>query len=235
MPMAVVHARHPADNVKALGLALLVHVMLFGLITLNWHWTSASNLPVNVIQARVITEKQLQAKPAVDRERKKAQQRKQEIAKRKAERLKKQKVAKQRAARKRKAAAAKRHKQAQKLMQQQLAAEEAERGQSMRLAAARKKAAKYLDRIGLKVSSKWQRPPGSARDAYCILRVRIAPGGRVLSVSIVRSSGDPVFDQATENAIYLADPLPVPNDAEVFEILREFNIDTQKLKYANVK
>ena len=45
----------------------------------------------------------------------------------------------------------------------------------------------------------------------------------------VRSSGNPVFDRATENAIYLAEPLPVPTDPEVFEILREFNIDTQKL------
>lgn len=230
MPMAVVHVRHPADNFKALGLALLVHVILLGLITLNWHWTSASNLPVNVIQARVITEKQLQAKPAaVDLERKKAQQRKREIAIRKAERLNKQKVAKKRAATRRKAAAATRHKQAQQRLQQQLAAEEAERGKSVRLAAAQKKAAKYLDLIGLKVSSKWQRPPGSSGDAYCILRVRITPGGRVLSVSIIRSSGDPVFDRATENAIYLAEPLPVPNDTEVFEILREFNIDTQKL------
>ena len=121
------------------------------------------------------------------------------------------------------------YKQAQDLLQQQLAAEEAERNQARRLTAAQNKAARYIDMIGLKVSSKWRRPPGSDKDAYCVVRVRVTPGGGVLSVKVVRSSGDPVFDLATENAIYLAEPLPVPEDADVFEVLREFNIDTQKL------
>lgn len=230
MPVAVVHARHPANNFKAMGLALLVHVLLLGLITLNWRWTSVGDVPVNIIQARVIIDKPAKAKSlAIDIEREKARKRKQQNVKRKADRLRKQKAAKRRAIAKRKATAIKRHKQVQDLLQQQLAAEEAERNQARRMTAAQNKAARYIDMIGLKVSSKWQRPPGSARDAYCILRVRITPGGRVLSVTVVRSSGDPVFDRATENAIYLAEPLPVPNDAEVFEILREFNIDTQKL------
>lgn len=230
MPVAVVHARHLANNFKAMGLALLVHVLLLGLITLNWRWTSVGDVPVNIIQARVIIDKPAKAKSlAIDIEREKARKRKQQNVKRKADRLRKQKAAKRRAIAKRKATAIKRHKQVQDLLQQQLAAEEAERNQARRMTAAQNKAARYIDMIGLKVSSKWQRPPGSARDAYCILRVRITPGGRVLSVTVVRSSGDPVFDRATENAIYLAEPLPVPNDAEVFEILREFNIDTQKL------
>ncbi len=230
MSVAVVHARHPANNLKAMGLALLVHVLLLGLVTLNWRWTSVGDVPVNIIQARVITEKPPKAKsPAIDIEREKARKRKQQNVKRKADRLRKQKAVKRRAIAKRKAAATRRHKQAQDLLQQQLAAEEAERNQARRMTAAQNKAARYIDMIGLKVSSKWRRPPGSAKDAYCILRVRITPGGRVLSVTVVRSSGNPAFDRATENAIYLAEPLPVPNDAEVFEILREFNIDTQKL------
>ena len=231
MSVAAVHARHPASNLKAIGLALLVHVLLLGLITLNWSWTSISHVPVIIIQATAITEAPPETRPpAIDVERDKTRKRKQENAKRKADRLRKQKTAKRRAiAKKRKAAATRRHKQAQDLLQRQLAAEEAERSQSRRMTAAQNKAARYIDMIGLKVSSKWQRPPGSARDAYCIVRVRVTPGGRVLSVIVVRSSGDPVFDRATENAIYLAEPLPTPNDAEVFEILREFNIDTQKL------
>ncbi len=230
MSVAAIHARHPANNFKAMGLALLVHVLLLGIITLNWRGTSVGHVPVNIIQATAITELPRKIKaPAIDVEREKSRKRKQANAKRKADRLRKQKTAKHRAIAKRKAAAVRRHKQAQDLLQQQLAAEEAERSQTRRMAAAQNKAARYINMIGLKVSSKWQRPPGSARDAYCIVRVRVTPGGRVLSIIVVRSSGDPVFDRATENAIYLAEPLPVPDDAEVFEILREFNIDTQKL------
>ncbi len=234
MSVVAIHARHPANNIMSLGkamwLALLVHVLLLGMITLNWSRTSVGPAAVNIIQARVITGLPPEIKPpAVDVEREKFRKREQANAKRRADRLRKQKAAKRRAIIKRKAAAARRHKQAQDLLQQQLAAEEAERSQTRRMAAAQNKAARYIDMIGLKVSSKWQRPPGSARDAYCIVRVRVTPGGRVLSVIVVRSSGDPVFDRATENAVYLAEPLPVPNDAEVFEILREFNIDTQKL------
>lgn len=247
IPVAAVNAQPAADNAtamgKAVGLALLVHVVLLGVIALNWSWTSSGDMPVNIIQARAIIEKPLKAKapgrppkampPTVDvkQARAREQKRKQEIAKRKAARVKKQKEAKRRAIAERKAeaAAAQRQKQAQDLLQKQLAAEEAERNQARQMAAARNEAARYMDLIGRRVSSKWQRPPGSAKDAYCVVRVRVTPGGRVLSVTVVRSSGDPAFDRATENAIYLAEPLPVPEDAEVFETLREFNIDTQKL------
>ena len=122
MPVAVVHAGHPADDFKvlgkALGLALLVHVLLLGLVVLNWSRTSVDHVPVNIIQARVITEELPEAKSpkakslAIDIEREKARKRKQENAKRKADRLKKQKAAKRRAIAKRKAAATRRHKQA---------------------------------------------------------------------------------------------------------------------------
>lgn len=224
-------------------LALLVHVVLLGVIALNWSWRSSDDVPVNIIQARAIIEKPLKVKaagrpsktisPTIDakKDRARERKRKQEITKRKAARVKKQKEAKRRAIAKRKAeaAAAQRQKQAHDQLQEQLAAEEVERNQARRLTAARNEAARYMELIGRRVSSKWQRPPGSAKDAYCVVRVRVTPGGRVLSVTVVRSSGDLAFDRATENAIYLAEPLPVPEDAEVFETLREFNIDTQKL------
>lgn len=230
MSAVAVQARHPANKGKAIGLALLVHLVLLAIVGLNWRATSASYQAQNVIQAIAITEPSpKRTAPAVDVEKKQAQIRKQKKLRRKAERLKKKKIAKRRAIAKRKSAATKRHAQAKSLMQQQLAAEESERNLTRRSVIAQNKAARFIDMIGLKVSSKWRRPPGSARDAYCIVRVRVTPGGRVLSVTLVRSSGDDVFDRATVNAIYLAEPLPVPSDADVFEVLREFNIDTQKL------
>jgi len=238
MAVAVNHTRPHANNIKALGLALLVHAVLLGLVAVNWRWTSGGHESVNVIQAKVVTETPRKVKSSVvDVTQDRARKKKQEAKKRQADQLRKKKAAKRRAdqlrkkkaAKRRAAAAEKRHKQAQEQLQKQLAAEEAERGQARRAATVQSEAAKYVDLIGKRVSSKWQRPPGSDRDAYCIVRVRVTPGGRVLSVVVVRSSGDPAFDLATENAIFLAEPLPVPENAEVFEALREFNIDTQKL------
>lgn len=231
MSAVAVPVRRPANKGKAMALALLVHVVLLALVGLNWRGTTVGYPPQNVMQAIAITELPRQKiAPVVDDARQRAKKQKQKIARQKAQRLKKRKIARRRAAiAKRKIAAKKRHQQAQDLLQQQLASEESERSRLRRTAVVLHKAARFIDKIGLKVSSQWRRPPGSARDAYCVVRVRITPGGRVLSVMVVRSSGDAVFDRATENAIYLAEPLPVPRDAEVFEVLREFNIDTQKL------
>jgi colicin import membrane protein len=49
------------------------------------------------------------------------------------------------------------------------------------------------------------------------------PGGDVVSVRIVRSSGDPVFDRSVESAVFQAAPLPVPSEPHLFEAFREFN------------
>ena len=42
------------------------------------------------------------------------------------------------------------------------------------------------------------------------------PGGEVLEVQLVKSSGDPAFDRSAENAVRLAGRLPVPGDPAVF-------------------
>jgi colicin import membrane protein len=241
--MATAHARHTADGVKALFMAVAVHILVLVLLTVNLHWSQkARSQAVNVIKAVVVTEAPVPKKPTPTAEADDALKRRQIEAKRRAEALRRQKAAQRQAEIKRqkaaqrqaeikrqKAAAAEaRHHQAQKLLQEQLAAEEAERQSGLRLAAAQEKASSYISLIGDKVSSKFRRPPSSARDAFAVVRVRVTPGGRVLSVAVVRSSGDPLFDRAIENAIYLAEPLPIPTEPDVFELLREFNIDTEK-------
>ena len=238
--MATAHARHTADGVKAMFMAAAVHILVLVLLTANLHWSlQPRSQAVNVIKAVVVTEAPAPKKPAPTAEADKALKRRQIEAKRKAEVLRRQQAARRQAeikrqkaraaAERRQKAAEARHQQAQKLLQEQLTAEEAERQSGLRLAAAQKKASRYISLIGDKVSSKFRRPPTSARDAFAIVRVRVTPGGRVLSVAVVRSSGDPLFDRAIENAIYLAEPLPVPTEPDVFELLREFNIDTEKL------
>ncbi len=238
--MATAHARRTSDVIQALFMAVAVHLVVLVLLTVNLSWSpQATSQAVNVIKAVVITEAPAEKKPApkvqqdTDLERRKA------AAKRKAEALRRKKAARRQAEikrkkakaaaeRRKKAAAEARHKQAQKMLQEQLAAEEAERESGARLAVAQQKASKYISLIGEKVSSKFRRPPASAKDLFAVVRVRVTPGGRVLSVTVVRPSGDPLFDRAIEDAIYLAEPLPVPTEPDVFKLLREFNIDTEK-------
>jgi colicin import membrane protein len=54
------------------------------------------------------------------------------------------------------------------------------------------------------------------------LEISLAPDGQVLSVVIVRSSGDEGLDLSARNAILKASPLPVPLDPKVFEAFRRY-------------
>jgi colicin import membrane protein len=45
-------------------------------------------------------------------------------------------------------------------------------------------------------------------------------GGKVVEATIAKSSGNALFDQRAENAVYLASPLPVPEEIRVFEKMR---------------
>ena len=57
------------------------------------------------------------------------------------------------------------------------------------------------------------------------MKVRLIPGGDVVSVSVVRSSGDPVFDRSVETAVLKASPLPLPEDPALFKHFREINFN----------
>ncbi|MCK5668609.1 MAG: cell envelope integrity protein TolA, partial [Gammaproteobacteria bacterium] len=65
----------------------------------------------------------------------------------------------------------------------------------------------------------------------CVLRVRLIPGGEVIDVSIVKSSGNEIFDRRAESATRKASPLPVPDDLIIFE--RHFRDNTITFKPTN--
>lgn len=79
----------------------------------------------------------------------------------------------------------------------------------------------YIAAIKSKVQRNWLQYAGNQKGKSCVVRVRLIPGGDVLSVQITRSSGDSAFDQSVEQAVFRAAPLPVPSDPELFNAFRD--------------
>ncbi len=150
-------------------------------------------------------------------------------AKRRRERLAKAKAAK--LAAKHKAAAAKHRQQLAKqqqelqkrLMQQQLSSD-----QSM----IKKENARLLEgvidqykgKILAAIAQNWLVPDNTNQKLSSLFLIHLAPGGVVLSVKLVRSSGSPPLDRSARVAILKASPLPVPKDPAVFDKFRELRL-----------
>jgi len=83
---------------------------------------------------------------------------------------------------------------------------------------------KYKTLIIQAISQQWIIPDDTKKNSEAKLLVTLAPGGMVLNVKIVQSSGDPVLDRSAETAVYKASPLPVPNDGELFNKFRTLNL-----------
>jgi colicin import membrane protein len=159
--------------------------------------------------------------------------RKVEAARKKAEAEKKRKAEEARkkaeAEKKRKAEEARKKAEAEREMRERLAAEQ-ERLRAQRDSAMQRMIDEYGLYIKEKVQRNWIRPSGSDASLSCVVKVRLIPGGEVVDVKIIRSSGNAAFDRSVEAAVFRASPLPVPSDPEVMEKFRsitfEFNPDS---------
>lgn len=83
---------------------------------------------------------------------------------------------------------------------------------------------KYRALILNAISRNWIRPEHVDSNLSSLFRIRLAPDGMVLAVSLIRSSGDPLLDRSAQTAIYKASPLPVPTQAEAFSLFRDINL-----------
>ena len=113
----------------------------------------------------------------------------------------------------------KRRQEEQQRLQEQMAAEQ------LQLEAEREKKVQsivdqYIGYIKDKVTRNWLKPPTAREGLSCTVRVRLIPGGEVLDVQIIKGSGDPVFDDSVQKAVFKASPLPLPADSSLFERFR---------------
>ncbi len=83
---------------------------------------------------------------------------------------------------------------------------------------------KYKALIIQAISQHWILPEHINNQLFSQFRIRLAPNGTVLSVNLIRSSGDPVLDRSAQAAIYKASPLPVPSDQAMFNLFRDISL-----------
>jgi colicin import membrane protein len=81
---------------------------------------------------------------------------------------------------------------------------------------------KYKALILQTISQHWIIPSNVNKHLSAELLIRVAPGGLVLDVQLLKSSGDEALDRSARAAVFKASPLPVPTDTEAFAAFRQF-------------
>lgn len=66
----------------------------------------------------------------------------------------------------------------------------------------------YTDAIQAAIEASWNRPPSARHDMQVTLRIQLIPTGEVVSVSVLKSSGDSAFDLSAVNAVRKAERFP---------------------------
>jgi len=75
----------------------------------------------------------------------------------------------------------------------------------------------YIARIQSKVRGNWILPQELQGNPEAIFLVTQLPTGEVLLIKLLKSSGNPAYDQAVERAILKSSPLPLPSDRSLFD------------------
>jgi len=83
---------------------------------------------------------------------------------------------------------------------------------------------KYKAMVLQAISSNWIVPEGVADNAACLLLVSVAPGGVVLDVKLLQSSGNQTLDRSAQAAVLKSSPLPVPESPALFDNFRSIKL-----------
>lgn len=83
---------------------------------------------------------------------------------------------------------------------------------------------KYRQKIIQAISQKWLMPDVNDQSLVCKLLVHLGPGGVVVSVDIIKESGDSALDRSARTAVIKASPLPVPESSELFDKFRSLRL-----------
>lgn len=82
--------------------------------------------------------------------------------------------------------------------------------------------ASFVALIQRTVINNWSRPPSARNGMECELAVQLVPTGEVVSVTVIRSSGNPAFDSSAVNAVQKAGAFPELQKLPSGEFERKF-------------
>ncbi|PLW84449.1 cell envelope integrity protein TolA [Kineobactrum sediminis] len=102
---------------------------------------------------------------------------------------------------------------AKKAAQEQAAAAEA---------TAKEMAASYASLIQQTVEGRWSRPPSARNGMEVLLAIQLIPTGEVISVTVLKGSGDDAFDRSAVNAVERAGSFPELRNLPPREFERNF-------------
>jgi colicin import membrane protein len=157
--------------------------------------------------------KELEKKKKLEQEKKKkeAEKKKKEADQKKLEEEKKKKAEEE----KQKAKKEAERKTREKALQEELEAEQKAEQEAKDLSEIQK----YQIRIARAIENRFNRL-GLEEGLSCVILIRMIEGGKVVDASIVKSSGNDLFDKRAETAVFSASPLPTPDETRLFEKMR---------------
>jgi colicin import membrane protein len=94
-------------------------------------------------------------------------------------------------------------------------------------AAVRSEVDRYRGLIQAKIKRSIVMPPDVADNAVAEFAVTVLPDGSVLTPKLLKSSGNPAYDNAAERAILRAQPLPMPPDTSIARMFRELHLSVK--------
>jgi colicin import membrane protein len=101
--------------------------------------------------------------------------------------------------------------------EEEAARKEAEKARAAAEDARQKEFNTFVEKIRAKIRSRANVPDTVTGKPSVQIQIRILPGGDVLDIRVLKSSGNRTYDQAIERAIRSAQPLPVPDaNTELF-------------------
>jgi colicin import membrane protein len=107
------------------------------------------------------------------------------------------------------------------MMQEGLAAEQ----QAAENARIQSDVATYSARIQQRVKRYWNRPSNVDTGLVCTLKVSILSNGEVKQATVVKGSGNAVFDRSAVAAVHKAAPFPLPADPKAAAKFRDFTFN----------
>ncbi len=176
-------------------------------------------------KAAIAKEKLLQEKRAKEKLKKEQEnKKKKEQARKKAEQEKQRKLKEKK---KQQEAEKKRKAEQEKKRQAELRAEK-KRKEKRDKAVWEQKSKEIIKRhvalISNKIEQSWRQPLNVPANLTCRVNIKLHSTGKVISVKVIKSSGNQSFDRSVEIAVRRASPLPVPADVRLVKEFKEMNL-----------